>query len=231
MPNESPWLSTDTIAFDNAAGTVKRGLRNLLTTFMEFVLRDSVLEVSLGLMYALFMIFRIFLWLLDLFSRIATSFTAVVNSLISDVVLPPLSLIPNPFSSGSAGGLEEKFLILRPGHSSIIYNTRAQAIEDGALILSYGYALTLLNTHPSLWPNRFWRAFADKLVNIIGLSLILFLFKASGVHQYLSPPKSANDAEYSIKCPFCRKEVSSKASWSKLELFKLYISNLLRIRL
>ena len=51
MPNESPWLSTDTIALDNAAGTVKRGARNLLTKFMEFVLRDSVLEVSLGLMY------------------------------------------------------------------------------------------------------------------------------------------------------------------------------------
>lgn len=88
----------------------------------------------------------------DLISkRIATSFTAVVNSLITDIVLPPFSLIPNPFSSGSAGGLEEKFLILKPGQSSgENYNTRAQAIADGALILSYGYALVLLNPGPTL---------------------------------------------------------------------------------
>ena len=56
--------------------------------------------------------------------------------------------------SGSDGGLEEKFLILKPGHGSIEnYNTRAQAIEDGALILSYGYALLLLNPHLSLRSN------------------------------------------------------------------------------
>ena len=98
--------------------------------------------------------FSFFSDFLDLISRIASSFTAVVNSLISDIVLPPFSLIPNPFASGSAGGLEEKFLILRPGNGSVNgYNTRAQAIEDGALILSYGYALALLNLHTSLRSN------------------------------------------------------------------------------
>ena len=82
-----------------------------------------------------------FFFFVDLISRIATSFTAVVNSFISDVVLPPLSLLPLMSRS-----VEEKFLILKPGHGSIeSYNTRAQAIEDGAVILSYGYALALLN--------------------------------------------------------------------------------------
>ena len=51
MPNESPWLSTDTVNLDNAAGSVRRGIRNILSKLVEFVLRDSVLEVSLGLMY------------------------------------------------------------------------------------------------------------------------------------------------------------------------------------
>jgi hypothetical protein len=46
-----------------------------------------------------------------------------------------LSLIP--FMSTES--FEEKFLILKAGHSAIIYNTRAQAIADGAVILSYGY--------------------------------------------------------------------------------------------
>ena len=161
MPNESPWLSTETIPINNAAvtGSFKRGIRTIVTGFTDFILRDSVLEVCLGLMYVLMMIVsnRIVFWLFFLgiwFSkRIATSFTAVVNSLITDIVLPPFSLIPNPFSSGSAGGLEEKFLILKPGQSSgENYNTRAQAIADGALILSYGYALALLN--PDLPPKK-----------------------------------------------------------------------------
>ena len=52
MPNESPWLSTETIVLNNVTpANLKRGVRNMLTKFIEFVLRDSVLEVSLGLMY------------------------------------------------------------------------------------------------------------------------------------------------------------------------------------
>ena len=54
MPdNESPWLSTETVDLDDAALAVKSGFRNVLTKFLEFVLRDSVLEVTLGLMYVL----------------------------------------------------------------------------------------------------------------------------------------------------------------------------------
>ena len=53
MPNDSPWLSTKTIALDDAALAVKRGIRNILTKCIEFALRDSVLEVTLGLMYVL----------------------------------------------------------------------------------------------------------------------------------------------------------------------------------
>ena len=54
MPEESAWLSTETIPnINNAAvtGSVKRGVGTILTKFFEFVLRDSVLEVTLGLMY------------------------------------------------------------------------------------------------------------------------------------------------------------------------------------
>ena len=65
----------------------------------------------------------------------------MVNSLVSDIILPLLSLLPFLPSRS----IEEKFLILREGHGSTNrYNTRSQAIEDGAVILSYGYASSLL---------------------------------------------------------------------------------------
>jgi hypothetical protein len=95
------------------------------------------------------------------------------------------------------------------------------------LSLAMGKRYCFIRTH--VWDPTFWRSFADKLINIIGISLILFLFRASGVHRYISSPESAN--EHSIKCIFCRKEISSKASWSNFELSN-YISrtSLLRNR-
>lgn len=95
----------------------------------------------MGLMYVLLLKKAVGSLFSDHWSfRIASSFVAVVKALVSDIILPPLSLIP--FVSRS---IEEKFLILKQGHGSIErYNTRAQAIEDGAVILSYGYALSVL---------------------------------------------------------------------------------------
>ena len=82
-----------------------------------------------------------------IFKRIATSFTAVVNSFISDMVLPLVSMALSliPFMS-STESFEEKFLILKQGHHAISYNTRAQAIADGAVILAYGYVLIVYVT-------------------------------------------------------------------------------------
>jgi hypothetical protein len=68
--------------------------------------------------------------------RIASAFTAVVNSLVSDVILPPLSLLPF-----MARNLEEKFAVLRKGpHYKYPtgYNTRQQATDDGAVVWTYG---------------------------------------------------------------------------------------------
>ena len=59
----------------------------------------------------------------------------MVNSLVSDVLLPPLSLLP--FMSHR--NLPEKFWVLRSGpngHKG--YNTLKQASEDGAVTMAYG---------------------------------------------------------------------------------------------
>ena len=60
----------------------------------------------------------------------------MVKSLVSDILLPPISLLP--FMSRN---LEEKFWVMRKGpHYSreLGYNTRQKAIDDGAVILTYG---------------------------------------------------------------------------------------------
>ena len=71
-------------------------------------------------------------------SRIAAAFTTVVTSFVSEILLPPLSLIP-----GINRNMDSKFAILRRGPNynktmSIGYNTLEQAAADGAVVMAYG---------------------------------------------------------------------------------------------
>jgi len=66
-------------------------------------------------------------------------FTAVVTSLVSDVLLPPLSILL-PLNKN----LEEKFAVLKPGPGKGgPYNTLKQAQEDGAVVMAYGFVSAL----------------------------------------------------------------------------------------
>ena len=65
----------------------------------------------------------------------AAAFTVVVRSFVSDIILPPISLI----LPGS--NLNEKFAVLRHGSGyakSAEYKTLKQALDDGAVVMAYG---------------------------------------------------------------------------------------------
>lgn len=55
----------------------------------------------------------------------------------------------------------------------------------------------------------------DKLLNFVGLGFVMYLIRVSGIYEYLVPkqePESKPVVEHTIKCPFCRKEISSEVS-------------------
>ncbi|KAF5336084.1 hypothetical protein D9611_006231 [Ephemerocybe angulata] len=151
----------------DAERLVTRKVKSIWDGFIQFALRDSVIEVALGLI-------------------IATAFTKVVNSLVSDIILPPLSLLP--FMSRN---LEEKFVVMRKGphyyDGKRGYNTREQALEDGAAIWTYG-------------------SFLDEIITFFGVGFALYLIA-------LTYQKFTKDTiiKYTAKCTFCRKEISAKA--------------------
>ena len=63
-------------------------------------------------------------------------FTAVVTSLVSDILLPPLSILL-PLNKN----LDEKFAVLKAGPNYDAedgYNTLKQAQQDGAVVMAYG---------------------------------------------------------------------------------------------
>jgi large conductance mechanosensitive channel len=83
----------------------------LLIAAAAFLGRDNVIEVALGLI-------------------IGAAFSNVVTSLVSDVILPPISLI-----SPDARNLESHFWILRRGETpDAVYNTVHQAAADGKTV-------------------------------------------------------------------------------------------------
>jgi large conductance mechanosensitive channel len=67
---------------------------------------------------------------------LAAAFTTLVTSFVSEILLPPLSLLP--FINRN---MEEKFAILKKGphyDEEDGYNTMQQALDDGAVIMAYG---------------------------------------------------------------------------------------------
>lgn len=148
---------------------VNRG-KAMWAGFSDFALQDNVLEVAVGLI-------------------IAAAFTTVVTSFVSEILLPPLSLIP-----GINRNMDSKFAILRRGPNfnktdGIGYNTLEQAAADGAVVMAYG-------------------AFLNKIVNFLGVGFALY-----GVAVVYEMFNQSGDPiiKHMVKCKYCRKRISVKA--------------------
>lgn len=140
-------------------------VQHIFSGFIEFAFSGNILEIAFGLI-------------------LATAFTALTTSLVSDILLPPLSVIL-PLRRN----MNEKFAVLRPGpnyNDLDGYNTLDQAQDDGAIVLAYG-------------------VFLNRVVNFLGLGLALY--GLASLYQYFS-----NDSiiKHTIKCRYCKKSISSK---------------------
>lgn len=118
---------------------------------------------------------------------LAASFTACANSLVSDILLPLISLLPF-----LARNLDEKFATLKhgPNYNGTIsngYNTKDQALSDGAVVFAYGN-------------------FLDKVVRFLLVALSLW-----AIASVYSRWSGDNIVKRQVKCKYCRKWKSEKA--------------------
>lgn len=120
-------------------------------------------------------------------NSVAAAFTNVVTSFVSDILLPPLSVLL-PLNAN----LDLKFAVLQAGPSYYSgprgYNTIEQAQLDGAVVMAYG-------------------VFLNKTLNFIGLGTALYAL--AGLYQYLSKDPII---KHMVKCRYCRKRVNEKVS-------------------
>lgn len=118
-------------------------------------------------------------------NSVAAAFTNVVTSFVSDILLPPLSVLL-PLNAN----LDLKFAVLQAGPTYYDlphgYRTIEQAQADGAVIMAYG-------------------VFLNKSLNFIGLGSALYAL--AGLYQYLSKDPII---KHMVKCRYCRKNINEK---------------------
>ena len=120
-------------------------------------------------------------------NSVAAAFTNVVTSFVSDILLPPLSVLL-PLNAN----LDLKFAVLQAGPTYYDlphgYRTIEQAQADGAVIMAYG-------------------VFLNKTLNFVGLGSALYAL--AGLYQYLSKDPII---KHMVKCRYCRKRINEKVS-------------------
>ena len=140
-------------------------LENVWKEFKEFAIKGNAIDLAVGVI-------------------IGAAFGSIINSLVKDVVMPPISLL--------TGGLDfsNKFIILRAAKDgSTAFNTSADAVKAGAITWNYGNFISLV-------------------VNFLIVAGAVFLL-VRGINKM----RGATEKEPTSKeCPACAMKIPVKAT-------------------
>jgi large conductance mechanosensitive channel len=93
---------------------IEKNLEKFYTGWRRFAFKDDIINIAIGMI-------------------IATSFKAVVNSLVVDIIMPLL------IGFGAKSNVPNLFIVLVEGKNyNGTYHTLQQAKKDGAVTLNYG---------------------------------------------------------------------------------------------
>jgi large conductance mechanosensitive channel len=127
----------------------------MLREFKEFIARGSVFDLAVGIV-------------------IGAAFTSVVNSLVNDVLMPPIGLI--------TGGVDFSNLYINLGDET--YPSLAAAIEAGAPTINYGN-------------------FINQVITFLIVAWAVFVL-LKGYNRLRMEKESVPAAPTDQECPFCR---------------------------
>ena len=140
-------------------------MSKVLKEFKEFAVKGNAVDLAVGVI-------------------IGAAFGGIVNSLVKDIVMPPISLL--------TGGLDfsNKFVILLAAKDgSTAFNTPADAAKAGAVTWNYGNFITLL-------------------INFLIVAGAVFLL-VRAINQLRHPvPKEPDQKD----CPACAMKIPIKAT-------------------
>ena len=140
-------------------------MKRIWKEFKDFAVKGNAVDLAVGVI-------------------IGAAFGAIVNSLVKDVVMPPISLL--------TGGLDfsNKFIVLRAAKDgSAAFNTPTDAVKAGAVTWNYGNFITLV-------------------INFLIVAIAIFLVIRI-VNQLRHPAEKAPDTK---ECPACAMNIPIKAT-------------------
>lgn len=140
----------------------------MLKEFKEFAIKGNVVDMAVGII-------------------IGAAFTGVVQSLVNDVMMPPLGLL--------LGGVDfsDFFVVLQAGSIPPPYATMAAAKEAGAVTLNYG-------------------VFINTVLSFLIVSFAVFIL-IRYINKLKRPQAEPEPAAPSVKkCPFCFSDIPVEAT-------------------
>ncbi len=136
----------------------------MLKDFKEFILRGNVVDLAVGFI-------------------VGAAFTALVKSLVTNVLMPPLGLLV-----GNAQ-FHDQFLVLKQGSPGAPYPSLEAAQAAGASTLNYGL-------------------FLDELVAFLIVAWVVFLIvRAINRLERRRQGVPTSEAPTTKRCPWCQSEV------------------------
>ena len=152
-------------------------MKKLFQEFQEFITRGNALDLAIGII-------------------IGSAFSAVVNSIVDNLLMPPFGLILGNVD------FQDLFIVLRQGDQTLPPNaTLEMAKELGAVTFNYGQFIT-------------------DLISFLLLGLGVFLIvrginklnaKMSYIKEKVRDEEIASEEATEKDCPFCLKLIPIKA--------------------
>jgi large conductance mechanosensitive channel len=119
---------------------------------------------------------------------IGVAFGAVVNSLVKDVIMPPIGLLLGKVD------FVNLFVVLREGTVTGPYASLAAAQEAGAVTINYG-------------------AFINTVVSFVIIAAVIFFLVVRPIARMNAALKAKEETEPTTKeCPYCLSSIPVKAT-------------------
>lgn len=135
----------------------------MFNEFKKFISRGNVVDMAVGII-------------------IGAAFVSIVNSLIADIIMPPIGLLLGNVDFSNL------FVVLKGDH----YSSLAEAKAAGAVTINYGY-------------------FINQLISFLLISIVIFLFVKS-INKLREPETVSVPTPATKECTYCKMEIPINAT-------------------
>ena len=146
----------------------RKMIKNMLTEFKKFVMRGNVLDMAVGII-------------------IGGAFTKIVNSMVADVMMPPLGLLIGKVD------FSNWFVVIKQGTTAGPYTTIADAQAAGATTMNLGL-------------------FLNAIISFVIVAFCIFLLIKAINKLNATKKEEEAAAPTTKKCPFCCSEIALEAT-------------------